>query len=170
VEEGSFLLAALAGAGFVGGMAFESRVLPRWRRDSYFLLGLPLPDRLVPLPRAPRAAAGRTPSVRWDRNTPHLVRWWGEPGSRRVPSGLHGSMVLAQGRRGVELQFRWCPPWTLLLGPVWVAALGAARGEASLSVPLASVLLAGVLVAYATPASRVAAELRWSLASDDGVE
>lgn len=169
MEEGSLVLATIAALLFVGGMTFETRVLPRWRQDAYFLVGFPLGQRLVPLPRAPKADEGRTASVVWDRRTPNVVRWWSEPGARKVPTGLHGSVVLAQSRRGVELQFRWSPPWTALLGPVWLAALGVARGEAAVALPLGAVLLVGVLVGYGTSADRVAAELRWSFVDRDEV-
>src|SRR5687768_4430471 len=96
-------------------MIVESRVLLRRRADWYFLPGFPIRGRLVPIPDAPEGS-GQTASVRWEvSDAPNLVRFWVEPGSRSAPAGLHGVVILAQGRRGIELDVRWAPPWSPIL-------------------------------------------------------
>lgn len=146
---------------FLGGMVLETRVLLRWRRDWYFLPGFPVLPRLVPILKPPEGQ-GRTASVRWEVSAPNVVRWWADPSERKAPRGLHGVVVLAQGRRGIELDVRWAPPWTPFLAALWLALLGVLRGEAQLTVPIALAVAFAVAVVYADRARRVAAELRWS--------
>lgn len=161
MEAGSLALALAAAIVFLGGMVLETRVLLRFRRDWYFLPGFPLGARIVPIPRPPEGS-GRTRSVRWEVAAPHLVRFWADPSDRTAPTGLHGVVILAQGRQGVELELRWAPPWTPILAATWLAVLGAARGEGRLTVPIAIVILLAIGALYAQQARRIAAELRWS--------
>jgi hypothetical protein len=149
----------------LGGLWLETRVLLARRRDGYFLVGIPLWQALVPVPRAPEGS-GQTASVRWEVSdeAPNLVRWWADPKDRKAPTGLHGVVILAQGRRGIELEVRWAPPWTVLLAALWLAALGIARGE-PFTVPIAAVMVLGTFVLYGERARRAAAELRWAFLS-----
>lgn len=167
--DGSLPVALLAAALLFGGLYLETRWLVRRRFDGWFLVGLPTPGRLVPLQRPPPMGLGRTPTVAWERATPNLVRWWGVPAERGVPMGLHGCVLLVQGRSGIELRVRWAPPWTLVAAPVWMASIGAIRGEGAIAVPLAMAVLVAVLAAYGVAATSVAAELRWSFLSRDEV-
>lgn len=166
MEPGQLYLAILAAFLFLGGLVFETRVLLRWRSDWYFLPGIPIAGRLVPIPHPPEGA-GRTASVRWEVGAPNLVRFWADPAERVAPSGLHGVVVLVQGRRGVELVLRWAPPWTPLFAAVWLAALGVVRGEGAMTVPIAVAIAVGILVVYGERAQRVAAELRWAFVRGD---
>ena len=166
MEPGSLALAVAAGIVFLGGMVLETRVLLRLRWDWYFLPGFPLGARIVPIPRPPEGG-GRTRSVRWEVAAPHLVRFWADPSDRSAPSGLHGVVILAQGRQGVELGFRWAPPWTPILAATWLAVLGAARGEGHVTVPIAAAIVLGIGLLYAQQARRVAAELRWAFVRGD---
>ncbi|MCB9685221.1 MAG: hypothetical protein H6738_06630 [Alphaproteobacteria bacterium] len=167
--EGSLPVALLAALLLFGGLFLETRVLVRRRFDGWFLVGLPVPGRLVPIPRPPPMGMGRTPTVVWERTTPNLVRWWGVSGERGVPMGLHGCVILAQARGGVELQVRWAPPWTLLLAPVWLASIGTLRGDGPIAIGLGALVAIAVLAVYGSAAARVAGELRWSFLSRDGV-
>lgn len=161
MDPSSLGLALAAGLVFLGGMVLETRVLLRLRPDWYFLPGLPIGARLVPIARPPEGS-GRTPSVRWEVAKPHLVRFWADPSERVTPSGLHGVVVLAQGRSGVELDVRWSPPWTPLVAALWLAVLGTARGEGHVTVPIAVAIVLAIGVLYAERARRIAAELRWA--------
>ncbi len=60
----------------------------------------------------------------------------------------------------------WAPPWSPLLAALWLAGIGAVRGEAWLTVPIAAVMVLGVVLLYRQVALRVAAELRWGWVSD----
>jgi hypothetical protein len=166
VESGSLALALAAGLVFVGGMVLETRVLLRFRRDWYFLPGFPLGLRVVPIPRPPEGS-GRTASVRWEVSSPHVVRYWADPSERVTPSGLHGVVILAQGRQGVELEIRWAPPWTPFLAAIWLAVLGTARGEGHLTIPIAVAIVLAIAFLYAERARRIAAELRWAFVRGD---
>jgi hypothetical protein len=161
VDEGSLTLPLVAAALLLGGWIAETRVLTRWRPDWYFLPGIPLGLRPVPIPTAPEGE-GRTRSVRWEVSAPDLVRFWADPTERAAPSGLHGVVVLLRSRKGVELHVRWAPPWSPVLAAFWLAALGIHRGEARLTVPIAVCILAGLLYLYGERARQVAAELRWA--------
>jgi hypothetical protein len=161
VEEGSLVLPVVAALLLIGGWFAETQLVGRWRADWYFLAGLPLGARLVPIPEAPEGE-GRTHSVCWEVSGPELVRYWVDPSSRNAPSGLHGVVVLLRTRHGVELDVRWAPPWTPILAAAWLAGLGILRGEAQLTVPIASCMVLGLFVVYGARARRVAAELRWS--------
>lgn len=161
MEAGQLSVALFAAVVFVAGLVIETRVLLQWRADWYFLPGFPLGLRLVPIPRAPEGS-GRTASVRWEVSAPNLVRFWADPSERAAPSGMHGVVVLAQGRQGIELDFRWAPPWTPLLAALWLAVLGIARGEGQTTVPIAVAIAVGIGVVYFERARRVAAELRWA--------
>jgi hypothetical protein len=154
-------VALLVGLALAAGLFLEGRVLVRWRPDAWFQAAIPLAEELVPIPTAPRGA-GRTPTVRWEVGPPHLVRFWADPADRAAPLGLHGVVVMREGRRGVALEVRWAPPLTLVLGPLWLALLGAARGDGPLLGAVAAVLLGFGGWWYARAARRAAAELRWS--------
>jgi hypothetical protein len=161
VEPGSLTLAFGVAFAFVTSLFVETRLLLRFRSDWYFLPGFPLGPRLVPIARPPEGH-GRTRSVRWEVSAPNLVRFWADPNERVAPSGLHGVIVMAQGRNGVELEVRWAPPWTPFLAMLWLALLGAARGDGLVTVPVAVLIGVGVLLVYGERARSVAAELRWS--------
>jgi hypothetical protein len=98
------------------------------------------------------------------------VHFWADPGERAAPMGLHGVVVLAQGRQGVELEVRWAPPWTPLFAALWLAGLGAARGEGSTTIPIACCIAVGLFVVYFERARRIAAELRWSFVRGEPAE
>jgi hypothetical protein len=169
VETGSLGLALFAAFGLVGGLWFETRWLLARRFDGYCLLGLPLGARLVPIPHVPEDE-GRTATVRWElgparADAPRIVRFWADPRARTALTGLHGAMILHRGPRGIELEVRWAPPWTLILAATWLVTLGIARGEAGLTVPIAVAMIAGVVVVYGERARRAAAELRWAFVS-----
>ena len=169
MEPGSLGLALFAAFGLIGGLWIETRYLLANRFDGYFLLGLPLGAQMVPIPRAPEGS-GKTASVRWEvsparPDAPRLVRFWGEPRARASPIGLHGAVILHRGPRGIELEVRWAPPWTLVLATIWLVALGIARGEAGLTVPVALVMIVGIVVVYGDRARRAAMELRWAFVS-----
>lgn len=159
--EGSLPLALAVAVAFLGGFLFETRFLLRRRSDWYFLPGFPLRPPLVPIPRVPEGS-GRTTTVRWERSAPNLVRFWADPSDRVGLAGLHGVVVLAQGRRGIELELRWAPPWTPMFAALWLAGLGLVRGEGPLTVTIGVVICGGMLLVYAERARRAAAELRWS--------
>jgi hypothetical protein len=163
-SDGSLWLALVAGGALLGGLFLETRLLLRWRLDGYFLVGLPLGQRLVPIPYAPDGS-GRTASVRWERSAPNLIRFWSDPADRTALTGLHGAIRLGMGRGGVELELTWAPPWTPVFAALWLAAIGVARGEALLTCSLAVAIAAGVLFAYAQAARRAAVELRWAFLS-----
>lgn len=160
--DGSLSLAGLVAIVLLGGLLFETRVLTRWRKDWYFGAGVPLGLRLVPILRAPEGK-GKTATVAWEvGDQPHLVRFWADPANRTAPMGLHGVVLLAQGRRGIEMEVRWAPPWSPILAACWLAALGLARGEGTVTVPLGAMILVGVVIVYGERARRAAAELRWA--------
>jgi hypothetical protein len=161
MESGSLGLALAAGLVFVGGMILETRVLLRFRWDGYFWAAFPLGARLVPIPHPPEGE-GRTRSVRWEVSSPHVVRFWADPAERVAPTGLHGVVLLAQGRHGVELDVRWAPPWTPLLAAIWLAVLGTARGEGQFTIPIAVAIVLAIGLLYAERARGIAAELRWA--------
>ena len=160
METGSLQLALFAAVTFLGGLVLETRVLLRLRTRWYFSLGIPLAGTLVPVPRAPEGK-GRTASVQWEVAEPGLVRFWANPDERKAPSGLHGIVQLVPTvGGGYGLSVRWAPPWIPLLAALWLALLGAARGEAALTVPIAVLIVAAILFVYGERARRVAHELR----------
>ena len=161
MEPGSLGLAILVASLLLGGLWVETRVLLRRRADWYFLPGFPIGGRLVPIPKPPEGS-GRTATVVWEVSAPNLVRFWVDPADRTSPTGLHGVVILAQGRRGIELEVRWAPPWSPILAALWLASLGVARGEGALTVPIAAVMTVGMIVLYGERARRAAAELRWA--------
>jgi hypothetical protein len=154
-------VALIVGLCLAVGLLLEARVLVRWRVDAWFHASVPLAAELVPIPRAPRGA-GRTSTVRWEVGPAHVVRFWSDPSDRAAPLGLHGVVILRESRRGVELDVRWAPPLTLVLGPLWLALLGAARGDGPLLGAVALTLSALGAWWYGRAALRAAAELRWS--------
>lgn len=167
-EEGSLTLALASALLFLGGLVLETRVLLRWRMNWYFLPGVPLGIRPVPIASPPNGD-GRTASVRWEVTSPTMVRFWADPNERVTPSGFHGVVVLTPTRKGVELDVRWAPPWTPLFAAIWLAGLGIARDEASLTVPIAVMLVLGVFVLYGSRARPIAAELRWAFVRGEDV-
>ena len=142
-------------------LMLETRLMMRWRKDTYFAAALPLGLDLVPIPKPP-TGSGRTATVRWEVSAPHIVRFWAEPSQRRAPMGLHGIVTLAQSRTGISLDVAWAPPWSALIAPCWLASLGISRGEGLLMVPLGALLLVGILSIYRERALVAAAELRWA--------
>ena len=168
MEPGNIELALFAAVAFLGGLVLETRVLLRWRTDWYFAVSLPLGADLVPIPEAP-AGEGRTRSVRWEVSRPGLVRFWASPDERRAPSGLHGVVQLMPAvGGGYGLSVRWAPPFVPLLAALWLAFLGAARGEAAVTVPIALMITAAILVVYGDRARRIAQELRYAFVHRDG--
>ncbi len=157
--DGSVLTAMMAAVLFLGGLLVERILLamrPRW----YFQVGLLLSPPLVSLPYLPEGQ-GRTATISWEAEE-ELARFWSEPGARRAPMGLHGSVRFLRTRRGDwQPEVRWSPPWSPVLAALWLVGLGAARGEAWLTLPIALAMVAGVFVLYRRSALRAAAELRW---------
>jgi hypothetical protein len=156
-------LALVAAVVFLGGMLVE-RLLLQLRPNAYFTAGFPLTPELVPMQRAPTALAGQTASIRWERQD-DLVRFWSDPAARTAPMGLHGAVRLWNGPRGVHMVVRWSPPWSPLLAAAWFAGLGIVRHEAVVTLPLACLLILGILYVYRTFALKAAAELRWAWVS-----
>lgn len=168
MEEGSLELALLAAVLFLGGLVLETRLLLRWRPAWYFSAALPLGALLVPIPRQP-TGEGRTPSVKWEAGEPGVIRFWADPDERRAPSGLHGVVQLLPRTDGmVELSVRWAPPWVPIAAAMWLAFFGMARGEGGLTIPLALMIAAAILLVYGDRSRRVAQELRASFVEADG--
>lgn len=166
MTDGSPEVAALAAVLLLGGLLAE-RGLIAWRWMPYFALGFPIAPPLVPLPRMPDVESGRTASVRFDR-VDNVVRFWSDPADRTAPMGLRGTLTLLPTVRNIVIDFRWAPPFSPLLAAVWLGGLGVSRGEGHLTVPIACVMIGGVLLLYWQFALRVAAELRWALVKDLG--
>jgi len=169
LEPSGLALAALvAGVAIVGLLA--ERALITLRVRWYYLLGLPLGERLVPVPLPPEGQ-GRTASVRYAvTEGVDEAFFWAQPGDRTAPLGLHGFIALVPGRRGVALEVRWAPPWTLLLALLWFGGLGVVRGQGGLTIVVATLLIAVVGVLYRQAAVRAARELRWRFVQRDEVE
>lgn len=165
LDDGSVALATVSALGMIGGLVVERVLLhvqPRW----YFAVGIPLGEQLVPIPSPPEGE-GETATVRWKVDEP-VVHFWADPRQRRAPSGLHGVIWLSRQRGAVHLDVRWSPPWSPMLAALWLAGLGAWRGEPQLTVPIACMLVVGVLVLYRQAAVRAARELRWSFVNGGG--
>jgi hypothetical protein len=161
-------LALVAAVLFLGGLLLERAFLSfRWPL-AYFVAGFALFPELVPIPVAPKAEAGRTATVQWERRD-DLVLYWAVPGAKESPMGLHGAVRLWRGPRGVHLIVRWSPPWSPLLAAAWLGGLGIARQD-YWAVPVAVMLVIAVLYGYRMYAVRAAAELRWAFVSgrDEG--
>ncbi len=150
----------------VGFTAIERLAVARaW--TWYFDATGPLGAQPLPIPRAP-AFEGEDGGIRWARHGDGL-RWWVERGARGAPGGLHGVVALAPHRHGLDLRFRWCPPWTPFLALAWFAGLGAVESRALVTWPLAAVLSGGIFLVYQQAAVRVAARLRYRWARDRDV-
>lgn len=163
MSEGSPFVAAAAALTLLGGLLSE-RALLRWRPRAYFRVGFPLGAQPVPVAAVPQATSGRTAMVRWERDGDELF-FWAEPSERKGPMGLHGHVAFVRTTRNVQLDVTWAPPWTPLIAAVWLAGLGAARGEAALTAPISMVIVVGVLVLYRQSAVQAAAELRYALST-----
>ena len=169
LAEGSMQLALGSALMLIGGMVFERFLLTRFRWTPYFTAGFPLFPELVPIPKAPEGS-GETATVSWEvvGEDGDLVRFWADPDKRTAPSGLRGAIRLYQAGNGhVGLAVRWSPPWTLLIAAGWLVALGIARQEPQITVPIAVVWVLGVMVIYRQAAVRAAAELRWAFVRGD---
>ena len=164
MEGGSLGLALFAAVAFLGGLLVE-RLLLGVRPALYFDVGVPLLPRLVPIPEAPEGE-GQTATVCWEV-VGDLVRFWAPPGKRTAPMGLHGVVQLSRQGSQVVLDVRWAPPWSPLLAAAWFGGLGLSRGEGSLTLPLAAVMIVGILALYRRAALRAAAELRWHWVARD---
>lgn len=160
IEPGSLRLALGSAIAFVAAMLAE-RLMVQNGNHFYYSLALPMTAVAVPIERPP-PPKGRTRGARWEELAPGVLRWWADPDRRELPSGLHGIVVLAQSRRGIELTFRWAPPFSPLLAASWLIFLGALRQELELTVPIALALTLGVLFLHHQSAVRAAAELRWA--------
>ncbi len=167
MEEGSLQLALIAAVAFLGGLVLETRVLLRFRPMWYFAITIPLGRPLVPIPRPPEGR-GSTASVEWEvAGSGEHVRFWANPDERRAPSGLHGLVHLMPATGGgYGLQVRWAPPLVPLFAAAWLALLGAMRGEGELTIPIAVLIAAGILVVYGDRARRIAQELRQAFVDD----
>jgi hypothetical protein len=140
-------------------------VLRGW--EPYFALGFPVGADPVSVPQAP-SGAGRTASVRYRTSASgDRVLFWSHPGDRGGPYGLHGTVHLHPGRRGVKLRVVWAPPWTPLLALTWFAALGATTGAGVLTVGVAATLLVVLIHQYLLAARAAALELRWAFVRGD---
>lgn len=129
----------------------------------YFALSLPLPEEPLPLVRVPEATEGVGPTLGWSRDG-LTVRWWVE--TRGAPRGLHGTARLEPSARGVRVHVRWFPAWPPLVAAVWMAGLGAWRGELPLAGSIALAIVVGVFVLHRPFAARAATELRFLLSGD----
>lgn len=167
LDPSALWMPALVAAAAVGGLLAE-RALVAWGQPTYFRLVLPLGQALVPIPAPPRGD-GRTASVRYAVDEPRgWVRFWAQPGDRTAPLGLHGVVLLTPTTRGVALEVRWAPPWTVAAALLWFAGLGVARGQGLVTVPVALGLLGIGFVLYRDAAARAARELRWAFVRGDG--
>ena len=155
----------LAAAPLVG-LAFELLLL-RTRWTPYFTSGFPLHLDLVPIVKAPEGE-GTTASVCWTADEEGLVHWWANARSGEGLTGLHGVVRCYRSRRGVELVFRWSPPWSPLLAAAALAVFGAIRGLPHVTIPVAVAMILGLVFVYHQGALRAAAELRWSFVSGGG--
>lgn len=153
----------------VVGLLVERLLLGRcWR--PYDQLGLPLGEELRPLLLAPRGE-GRTASVRYRViEGQGRASFWAQPGDRSAPMGLHGNVDLIRTTKGIAMEVRWAPPWTLLVILIWFAGLGVARGMGGLTVPIAAILLVVVVLGYRKAAQRAARELRWAFVQQESSE
>lgn len=159
------IVAAIA----IGGLLLERALLGLgWA--PYFRLGMPLGAELVPVPFPPEGE-GRTASVRWrvDEDA-GFVRFWSQPGDRTAPMGLHGAVGLVRTARGIHLPVRWAPPFTPFVALLWFAGLGLVRGQGLVTVPIAALIMAALIVLYRQAALRAARELRWSFVSGPNAE
>lgn len=161
MNEPSISVAAIAAFSFAGGLLVERMMLTR-RPLWYFSVGIPVVPALVPIPAVTERLAGKTKTVHWERRD-DVVFFWAPPGARTAPTGFHGLVTLNRTTRGVQLDVRWAPPAAPLAAAAWLAGLGLARGEALTTVPIATIMVLGILVLYRTFAVRAAAELRWAL-------
>lgn len=169
LAEGDLTMLLAAAVVAVGGLLVE-----RWMLVSgwapYYRLALPLGEELVPIPLPP-SSDGKTASVHYavveDEGE---VQFWAKPGERAAPMGLRGTLGLVRGPGGVHLPARWAPPFTPLLALVWFGGLGATRGQGHITIPIAILLLAIMIVLYRQAAVRAARELRWAFVSRDNGE
>ena len=144
----------------IGGLVAERFLMTagvRW----YYRFGVVLPVELVPLPGVPEGT-GRTRLVRWMSMTDGAVRFWAPPGAGSAPMLLHGLVRLAPVAGGMAMVVRFCPPFSLMLAPIWLVGMGIYLGEPQLTIPIALLMISGVSVLYWQFARRAAVELRWS--------
>lgn len=165
-DEPSVTLAVTTALLLVGALVLERLLLTRWRFDAYFKAGLPLLPPPVPIPEAPRGE-GRTATVRWEV-AGDVVRFWGVPGERTAPTGLHGAIRLYRSGGRTGLAVRWSPPLAYLLAAIWLVVLGALRGALALAVPISLVLVVGIYVTYRGFAVRAVRELRFAFLEGSG--
>ncbi|MEO0599973.1 MAG: hypothetical protein AAF211_00965 [Myxococcota bacterium] len=142
----------------LGGLVFETRVLPGLWVPVYNDIGLPLLVSLPPIADRP-TGRGDTPSVAWVAHG-RRVRFAGRPRERRVPVGLHGTVRFHDVAGGRQMRVSWSPPWTLFAAMVWAALIAVSRGEGAFMVPILIGLGAVVGGLYWSQARRVAVELR----------
>lgn len=155
----AFALAPLVGLGV-------ELLLLRLRFRPYLAAGFPLAVELVPVARPPEGE-GTTASVAWVVDSDGVVRWWANASSEGL-TGLHGVVRCVRSRGGVGLVVRWSPPWSPLLAAAGLGALGFARGLPQVTVPIALLLVGGLMFVYHQGALRAAAELRWSFVRGGG--
>lgn len=164
--EPSLGLAVTTALLLIGSLVFERLLLVRWRFDAYFKAGLPLLPAPVPLPVAPRGE-GRTRTVQWEV-VGDLVRFWGVPGDKSAPTGLHGAIRLYPTRGRIGMAVRWSPPLSYLFAAVWLIVLGALRDALMVALPIALLMIFGIYVAYRGFAIRAVRELRFALSEQAG--
>jgi hypothetical protein len=157
-HDGSFTTALVVAAVCVLGLLLERLALRR-RWMPYFRSGFPPPEQLLPIPNAPEGE-GTTSGVAYEVRG-DVVLWWSRPDTRLLPSGLHGALRLVRTTRGVELVARWAPPWVPLLVGAWFAGLGLSQGQGYITVPVAALLIGGIVMLYRTATMTALAELRW---------
>lgn len=165
-DEPSVALAVVTALVLVGALVLERLLLTRWRFDAYFKAGLPLLPPPVPIPEPP-TGEGRTATVRWEV-VGDLVRFWGVPGERTAPTGLHGAIRLYRSGRRVGLAVRWSPPLAYLLAACWLVVLGAVRDALAVALPIALVLIVGIYVTYRGFAVRAVREMRFAFLERGG--
>jgi len=166
LAEGSLRLTLLVLVVLVGGTLLEAL----WIRAvwlPYFRVALPLGAQLVPLPKPPTVEEGRTAGLGFRRLQPTRYAFWSDRDARSSPTLLHGMVDLVPARQGVALHVTWAPPWTPVVAALWLIVLGIVRGEAQLTVPIGTMMVAGMGILYLKGARSAARELRWALARDE---
>ncbi|MFT4625064.1 MAG: hypothetical protein ACI8PZ_003730 [Myxococcota bacterium] len=145
----------------LGGAATE-RIAVALRIPLWFLLAVPLGAEPLPIPDPPTAEEGEGAGVAWARLPDGRVLWWATA-TGPLATGLHGVARLARSRHGVHVRVSWAPPLTPIVGALWIALLGAFRGEATLTGPLAGLLVGALVLVYHRGAIAAAGALRWAL-------
>lgn len=152
-------LAAMAMAvGVIAGVAAVEHLLVRLRSRWAFMPAVALPERLVPIARAP-TGEGVAGGIRWWVDD-GVVRFAGMAGRGRV----RGTATLRPARgRGCALDVAWTPGWTLPTALAVLAVRGATLGEGAFAGTIAAGLLGVHLIVGWRTAASAAAVLRQGL-------